>query len=71
MAGKQSGPTTRERLEEMFREIGTLLITFAPLDAALNEHANRTSSMLLFSILGLGLAAGAILSEQRRQRDRF
>ena len=59
--------TLRERLEDLFREIGTLLLAFAPLDAVLwGERADRTSLVLTFVVIALLLITIAIVSEKRR-----
>lgn len=58
-----------ERIEDAMREIGTLLIAFAPLDAALSE---RREHVVVFLLLFLGLGAllfiGALILERRRTR---
>ena len=52
------------------REIGTLLIAFAPLDAALSGGPMPAATfLLLFLGLGLTLFAGALLIERMRTRD--
>ncbi len=52
------------------REIGTLLIAFAPLDAALSPGPMPTAAfLLLFLGLGLTLFVGALLIEKGRTRD--
>ena len=61
----------RERIEDAMREVGTLLIAFAPLDAALSEgrgQMNTLAFLLLFFGLGSLLLAGAVLLERRRSR---
>lgn len=63
-------PTTRERLEDLLREIGTLLLAFAPLDVALSsERPNRWPILLLFLSLGMFFLAIALLAERRRPHD--
>jgi len=49
------------------REVGTLLIAFAPLDAALSERREHIAGFLLL-FLGLGalLFVGALVLERRR-----
>lgn len=42
--------SARERVEDAFREIGTLLMTFAPLDAALNRDTNALSLLIFFAV---------------------
>jgi len=59
-----------ERVEDAMREIGTLLIAFAPLDAALSPGPMPTAAfLLLFLGLGLTLFVGALLIEKGRTRD--
>ena len=61
----------RERIEDAMREVGTLLIAFAPLDAALSEgrgQMNTLAFLLLFFGLGSLLFVGAVLLERRRSR---
>ncbi len=60
--------TAQERLEDAMREVGTLLITFAPLDAALTESHSLARVLLLFSFLLIGvvLFAGSLWLERRR-----
>jgi hypothetical protein len=61
----------RERIEEAAREIGVLLIAFAPLDAVLAEP-RRVPTLLFFVMLGVSLFAAALVMERRRahaQRD--
>ena len=42
-----------ERIEDAMREVGTLLIAFAPLDAALSERKEHIVGFLCFSsVLG-------------------
>ena len=57
-----------ERLADAMREVGTLLIAFAPLDAALVERPGRTGLLLLFMIFGVLLFIGSLLIERRRSR---
>ena len=61
--------TAGERVEDAMREIGTLLIAFAPLDAALSERREHVAVFLLL-FLGLGalLFIGALVLERRRSR---
>lgn len=60
--------TTEERIEEATREIGVLLIAFAPLDVALSE---RHELPFLFLFLGLGILMFtlSLWSERRRAGD--
>ena len=60
--------TVQERLEDAMREVGTLLIAFAPLDAALAERPGRTGLLLLFMLYGVLLFIGSLLLERRRSR---
>jgi|SRR5579859_1050045 len=60
--------TVAERIEDALREIGVLLIAFAPLDAVLAEPG-RIARLLLFSCLGIFLFIAAVLLERRRARD--
>ena len=57
----------RQRVEELFREVGTLLLAFTPLDASLSaDRGFRWQSLLLFVPVGLFLFVIAVLSERRR-----
>lgn len=59
----------RERLEEISREIGTLLLAFTPLDAVVwSDQRERGSLLLLFLFAGALFIFIALLSEQRRTR---
>jgi len=60
--------TVQERLEDAMREVGTLLIAFAPLDAALAERPGSTSLLLLFMTFGVLLFIVSVLIERRRSR---
>jgi len=71
MAEPSQAKSVAERIEDGMREVGTLLIAFAPLDAALSEgHPNGGVFLflLLFLILGALLFVGALLLERRRTR---
>lgn len=58
------------RTEELFREVGALLIAFAPLDAALaSSEPNRWGYLLLFMSLGTLLTLIALIYEFRRSRE--
>ena len=60
-------PSTRERLEEILREIGTLLVAFAPLDAAFAPDLQRALRlMLLFLIAGIVFIYASLVAERRR-----
>ena len=53
MPDQASVKSAGERVEDAMREIGTLLIAFAPLDAALNERREHVAVFLLL-FLGVG-----------------
>ena len=56
-----------ERIEDAMREVGTLLIAFAPLDAALSERKEHiVGFLLLFLGLGALLFVGVLVLERRR-----
>ena len=56
-----------ERIEDAMREVGTLLIAFAPLDAGLSERKEHiVGFLLLFLGLGALLFVGALVLERRR-----
>jgi hypothetical protein len=58
-----------ERIEAAAREIGVLLIAFAPLDAAVNAaQGQKVGSLLYFALLGLCLFTVAMLMEWYRKR---
>jgi hypothetical protein len=61
--------TVQERVEDAMREVGTLLITFAPLDAALAEGSGMAGKFLSFVIVGVALFAGSLWLERRRTHD--
>jgi hypothetical protein len=69
MPDQTSVKSAGERIEDGMREIGTLLIAFAPLDAALTECREHVAVFLLL-FLGLGalLFIGALVLERRRSR---
>ena len=59
----------RERAEDLLREIGTLLLAFAPLDAVLwGERPERLTLVLTFILVGISLTMIAFYSELRRLR---
>ena len=61
-----------ERIEDVLREIGVLLIAFAPLDVALNHHQEGDKNfLLLFLGLGTSLFTGALILEKRRGKDQL
>lgn len=66
MALVSESKAPKERIEDALREIGTLLMTFAPLDAALNRDANVTS-LLIFFVIGLIVFGGSLWLERRRR----
>jgi len=51
---KPERKTVRERIEDAFRKIGTLLIAFAPLDAALSDRGAEKNLPYLLFFLGFG-----------------
>ncbi len=76
--GKKSGGEVKRRrgeaaakgrLEDAIREVGTLLIAFAPLDAALAEGSGIAGKFLSFVIVGVTLFAGSLWLERRRTHD--
>jgi hypothetical protein len=61
--------TLQERVEDAMREVGTLLIAFAPLDAALTESRTVVRVLLFFFLLlGVVLFAASLWLERRRSR---
>ncbi len=71
MVGVPQHKTVRERVEDAMREVGTLLIAFAPLDAAFNaERSYIVALLLIFLSAGALLFTGAIALEWRRTRAR-
>jgi hypothetical protein len=65
-------PTRRpiDRVEDAMREIGTLILAFAPLDAVFStDGGGRPRSVLLFILWGLSFFLGALLLEWRRVRE--
>lgn len=57
----------RRRLEDLLREIGTLLFAFTPLDAVLwRDRPDRAELVLTFVSIGLALILVAVFSELRR-----
>jgi hypothetical protein len=59
----------QERLEDAMREVGTLLIAFAPLDAAIAESGRASRALLFFLLIGMALFAGSLWLERRRKHD--
>lgn len=63
-------PTSvRERIQDGMREVGILLLAFAPLDAVLADR-KQIPLLLLFLLLGLGLFIAAIVLEHRHVHGR-
>ena len=60
--------TALERVEDAMREVGTLLIAFAPLDAALSDNRTVIRLLLYFLAIGVGLFAGSLWLERKRIR---
>ena len=58
-----------ERFEETVREIGTLLVALAPLDAALGDLRMNWKGMSFFVIVGITFLSIAFIPEIRRQND--
>jgi hypothetical protein len=59
----------RERFEDLLREVGTLLLAFAPLDAVLwGERPDRVSLVLTFVLIAISLIVLAFVSETRMLR---
>ena len=59
----------QERWEESLREVGTLFLALAPLDATLtNQTAGHAVAALIFVILGVVLIWLATSLEKRRMR---
>ena len=57
------------RFEEAGREVGVLLVAFAPLDLAFSDTPARYSYAVLFVALGVLSFGGALWAETRRQRN--
>jgi len=67
MADRTQVKSAGERIEDAMREVGTLLIAFAPLDAALSERKEHiVGFLLLFLGLGALLFVGVLVLERRR-----
>jgi len=61
----------RVRLEEAIREIGTLLVALAPLDAAFRERRDDSvAGLLLFLAAGATLFVFAVFLEGSRHNER-
>ena len=57
----------RQRVEDLFREVGPLLLAFAPLDAVLwGDRPDRAELVLTFLLIGLLFTTVAFFSELRR-----
>jgi hypothetical protein len=70
MDTKSASAKTRKRIEDFAREVGTLLVAFAPLDAALgSDQPGKWRLMLLFTAAGLLCVGGSLIAEHRRERD--
>ncbi len=67
MASASEVKTPKERIEDALREIGTLLMTFAPLDAALNRDANVLSLLIFFAIGVIVFLIALRLERSRRE----
>ena len=61
-----TGRTVEERIVEAMREVGVLLVAFAPLDAAFSGGPRALSWLLLFLSFGLLLFVGALVLERKR-----
>ena len=69
MSQSTGTPTPQERTEDVVREIGTLLLAFAPLDVALSEHAEgQLTVLLIFLLVGLSFVSVSIAAESRRRK---
>jgi hypothetical protein len=69
MRRRPSGSLGKQRLEELGREVGALLIAFAPLDFVLGgADGTQFWSMLLFLFLGALLYTMAVITERGRLR---
>ena len=71
---KQNPPKARTlgtRILDGMREIGVLLMAFAPLDVALNRTALRDGIGVLVAFVGVGalLFVGSLVLEWRRSDD--
>jgi len=62
--------TMQQRVEEAVREIGVLLIVFAPLDAAFSAGPETRGLWLPFLLIGLLLFVAAIFTEWSHTRGR-
>ena len=64
---KESTPLERlirRRLTDLYREVGTLLIAFAPLDYSLEPAAARWT-LVGFVVVGIALFALSVIHEAR------
>ena len=57
----------RRRMQEGAREVGVLLITFAPLDVAFTDTPNRYASGSLFLLIGMLLFGVSLFTEVRSE----
>ena len=70
MDSESAWARTRKRIEDFGREVGTLLVAFAPLDAALgSDRPGQWRVMLLFVAAGLSFVGGSLITAHRRERD--
>ena len=71
MSNRSEPRSVRERIEDGMREVGTLLLAFAPLDVGLNGASrDLTVPLLIFLAAGALLFVGAVALERRRVRVR-
>ena len=69
MLTPQRASLLRKRIEEVSREIGTLLLAFTPLDAVLwADRPDHLSRLLTFLVMGICFLGGALISELWRTR---
>ena len=59
----------RRRLEDACREIGILLVAFAPLDLAFSDATQRRGVAAFFAGVGVLAFCVAIVAEVRRTND--
>jgi hypothetical protein len=58
-----------DRILEAMREIGVLILAFAPLDVALGPSPHSARTLLIFLGLGFFLFAGSLVFEWRHGDD--
>ena len=69
MANLSLPPTAFERIDDLIREIGTLIVALTPLDLGFStEVEGKILTALLLSQLGLFLFGVALVIEHRRKR---